>query len=181
MSNGASSPIERVHQLDPDAVHQPDDAVLRCDDERSAIAAVPARAGPMNSHYRCLGNYCQGWQIEPRQGVGDVLRPPTTHRSLLDPDMLLAQHRAVGDPFPRRRSNQKRDVGLGRAHRRHRDVAAKAGIAVLIQIHERRVDEDGIAAACASVGVADQRSPDLNRRARRTDGVSGSKHQTRGR
>jgi hypothetical protein len=29
MSNSASSTVQRVHQLDPDAVDQPDDAVLR--------------------------------------------------------------------------------------------------------------------------------------------------------
>ena len=91
--------------------------------------------------------------------------------------MLLPDHRAVGDPSARAGPDQKRDIGLAQAHRRQRaDVAVESSVTFVIEIHERRVHEDGIRAR-AAVGVAYQGSLDLHRRTWSPDGVPRGKHK----
>ncbi len=88
-----------------------------------------------------------------------------------DPEVLLPEHRAVGDPPAGTDANQERDVGLARARRRQRTEAAlEAGVPLVVEVNERRIDDDGVSGR-AAVGVADQRSLDLNDGPRRADGV----------
>src|SRR6185437_13262649 len=92
--------------------------------------------------------------------------------------MSLAEHRAVGDPASCADPDQERNVGLARAYGRQRaDVTAEARFSLLIEFDERRIHENGIAARCAAVGIADQRSLDLSDRSGSPDRIPAGEHE----
>jgi hypothetical protein len=93
----------------------------------------------------------------------------------------LSEHCAAADPSAASGSNKKCEIGLARAHGWQRaDVAAEPRIALIVEIDERGIHENGISTGRATVDIANEGSFDLKDCAWSADSISTREHKAVG-